>query len=66
MQKDHTFPPCGMECTAIDLIGTSSEFIPVIGEIMDIVWAPIAALLLHSLYPESVFKGIDHHQALDN
>ncbi|CAB9502285.1 Inherit from COG: Phosphoglycerate mutase [Seminavis robusta] len=41
------------QCIAIDCIGTSSELIPLIGEVTDVLWAPIAALLLRSLYPGS-------------
>ena len=37
-------------CILIDLIGTSSELIPLVGELSDIAWAPVAALLLRSLY----------------
>ena len=37
-------------CILIDTIGTSSELLPVIGEVTDVVWAPIAALLLRNLY----------------
>jgi len=37
-------------CIAIDLIGTSSELVPGIGELTDVVWAPIAAVILRSLY----------------
>lgn len=37
-------------CIVIDLIGTSSELIPVVGEISDVAWSPIAAYALRSLY----------------
>lgn len=37
-------------CIAIDVIGSSSEVIPVVGELTDVVWAPIAGTLLRSLY----------------
>jgi hypothetical protein len=37
-------------CLLIDTIGTSSEIIPFLGEVTDIVWAPIAGLLLRNLY----------------
>jgi hypothetical protein len=37
-------------CVAIDVIGTSSELVPLLGEVSDIVWAPIAALILRSLF----------------
>lgn len=40
-------------CIAIDIIGTSSELVPLVGEITDVVWAPIAALALRSLYGNS-------------
>lgn len=40
-------------CLAIDIIGTSSELLPIIGELTDVVWAPIAALSLRSLFQGS-------------
>mmetsp|Transcript_20739 Transcript_20739/g.31388 ORF Transcript_20739/g.31388 Transcript_20739/m.31388 type:complete len:255 (-) Transcript_20739:716-1480(-) len=37
-------------CLAIDVIGSSSEIVPILGELSDVVYAPIAAILLRSLY----------------
>jgi len=37
-------------CLMIDAIGTSSNLIPFVGEATDLVWAPIAAYTLRSLY----------------
>ena len=37
-------------CISIDVIGTSSELIPLVGELTDVAWAPIAALALRQLY----------------
>ena len=37
-------------CILIDIIGTSSELIPFVGELTDVAWAPIAALLLRNLF----------------
>lgn len=37
-------------CLLIDIIGSSNELIPVVGEVVDIVYAPIAALLLRQLF----------------
>jgi hypothetical protein len=37
-------------CIAIDILGTSSELIPIVGEFTDLVYAPIAATLLRSLF----------------
>jgi hypothetical protein len=41
-------------CIAIDVIGSSSELVPVLGEVTDVVWAPIAGLALRSLYGSNV------------
>ena len=40
-------------CLIIDILGTSSELLPIIGEITDIAYAPIAALALRSLFKGS-------------
>ena len=37
-------------CVAIDIIGSSNELVPVAGEIVDVIWAPLAATLLRSLF----------------
>lgn len=46
-------------CLLIDAIGTSSELIPFVGEATDVVWAPIAALGLRSLYGSNVVFGLE-------
>lgn len=46
-------------CILIDLIGTSSELLPIVGEISDIAWAPIAALALRSLYGSNVVFALE-------
>jgi hypothetical protein len=40
-------------CLTIDVIGTSSELIPFVGELTDIAYAPVAALALRSLFQGS-------------
>ena len=37
-------------CIIVDLIGTFSSVIPVVGEISDAVWAPISAIILFLLF----------------
>lgn len=37
-------------CVAIDIIGSSNELVPVVGEVVDVIWAPLAATLLRSLF----------------
>ena len=43
----------------IDVIGTSSELLPVVGEVTDIVWAPIAAVILQKLYNSNVLLVLE-------
>jgi hypothetical protein len=37
-------------CLTIDIIGSSSTLIPILGDASDLLWAPIAGLLLRSLF----------------
>jgi hypothetical protein len=37
-------------CLAVDIIGSSSELLPIVGEVTDVFYAPIAATILRSLY----------------
>ena len=46
-------------CIIIDIIGTSSELIPFVGEVTDLAWAPIAALVLRSLYGSNVVFALE-------
>ncbi len=39
-----------MVCLLIDSIGTISVAVPFFGEISDVIWAPIAATALRSIY----------------
>lgn len=46
-------------CIAIDLVGDSSELIPFVGEVTDFVWAPIAGLILRSLYGSNIVFALE-------
>jgi len=48
-----------LACIAIDIVGSSSELIPVLGEVTDIVWAPIAGILLRQLYGSNLLLGLE-------
>jgi len=37
-------------CILVDTVGASSELVPILGELTDVVWAPIAGLILRQLY----------------
>eukprot|EP00984_Skeletonema_dohrnii_P015096 scaffold6461_cov101-Skeletonema_dohrnii-CCMP3373.AAC.2 len=37
-------------CIVIDILGSANEAIPLVGELVDVVYAPIAALLLRQLF----------------
>jgi hypothetical protein len=46
-------------CIVIDGIGDSSFLLPGIGEIEDVVWAPLSAYILSALFGSNVVAGID-------
>ena len=46
-------------CIVIDMVGTSSGLVPIIGGLSDVIWAPIAALLLRSLYGSNVVFALE-------
>lgn len=43
----------------IDIIGTSSELLPVVGELTDVVYAPIAGLVLRNLYGSNILFALE-------
>lgn len=53
-RKYYNLPPPDFSrlliCVAIDIIGSSNELVPVVGEVVDVIWAPLAATLLRSLF----------------
>lgn len=46
-------------CLAIDIIGSSSEVVPILGELTDVVYAPIAATVLRNLYGSNILFGLE-------
>lgn len=40
-------------CICIDILGSANEAIPLVGELVDVIYAPIAALLLRQLFSGS-------------
>lgn len=48
-----------MASVVIDVLGYATYTIPVIGEVGDIIWAPVSAMLVYSLYGDSVFAAIN-------
>jgi len=46
-------------CIVIDVIGSSSGLLPIIGDLTDFIWAPLAALLLKSLYGSNVIFALE-------
>eukprot|EP00638_Chattonella_subsalsa_P011395 CAMPEP_0117787206 /NCGR_PEP_ID=MMETSP0948-20121206/6263_1 /TAXON_ID=44440 /ORGANISM="Chattonella subsalsa, Strain CCMP2191" /LENGTH=269 /DNA_ID=CAMNT_0005616303 /DNA_START=1 /DNA_END=810 /DNA_ORIENTATION=+ len=44
-------------CITIDLIGDSSFLLPGVGEVGDVVWGPIAALLLQAMFGSAIVSG---------
>jgi hypothetical protein len=46
-------------CLAIDIVGSSSEVVPILGELSDIVYAPVAATILRNLYGSNILFGLE-------
>lgn len=44
-------------CVAVDLLGDASFLIPGVGEVEDLVWAPIAALVMQQLFGSKVLTA---------
>ena len=42
-------------CIVMDLIGSGSYFIPILGEFTDVIWAPLSAVIF--LYTFGIKKG---------
>ena len=40
----------------MDAIGMLSFFIPAIGELSDVVWAPVSAFIIYKMYPGTIGK----------
>jgi hypothetical protein len=46
-------------CITIDVIGSSSEVVPIFGSLTDVVWAPIAGYALRTLYGSNVLFALE-------
>lgn len=46
-------------CILIDLVGDSSFILPGIGEVEDVVWAPISSFLMLQLFESNVVAGLE-------
>lgn len=46
-------------CLVVDVVGTSSEVVPLVGEVSDVLWAPVAGLILRSLYGSNVVFALE-------
>jgi uncharacterized protein involved in cysteine biosynthesis len=46
-------------CIAVDILGSSSELVPIMGEATDIIWAPLAGFILRSLYGSNILFALE-------
>ncbi|WP_291908521.1 hypothetical protein [Chitinophaga sp. CB10] len=47
---DKKYTPKLWICVVLDLLGCASYAVPVLGEVADIVWAPVAAIIFYRLF----------------
>lgn len=47
-------------CLVMDLIGCVSYAVPLLGEVSDVIWAPISAMVFYKLFggPVGMFGGL--------
>jgi hypothetical protein len=50
MNRSSSHQPSLLLCIVLDLIGYASYAVPVLGELGDILWAPISALIFYKLF----------------
>lgn len=66
------FTPALWICILMDLIGCASYAVPILGEVSDVIWAPISAIIFYRLFGgnlgsfgsafnfiEELFPGLD-------
>ena len=46
-----------MICVIMDLIGCASYIFPVVGEVTDILWAPVSAFIFYRMFGGSAFAA---------
>lgn len=58
MERKNT--PSLIVCLVMDLIGCLSYAVPLLGEVSDVVWAPISAIVFYRLFggPVGMFGGL--------
>lgn len=48
------FTPALWICILMDLIGCASYAVPVLGEVSDVIWAPISAIIFYRMFGGSM------------
>jgi hypothetical protein len=51
---ERKFTPALWACILMDLLGCASYAVPVLGEVSDVIWAPISAIIFYKMFGGSV------------
>jgi hypothetical protein len=51
---ERRFTPALWTCVVMDLIGCASYTVPVLGEVSDVIWAPISAIIFYRMFGSSL------------
>ena len=51
---ERKFTPALWICILMDLIGCASYAVPVLGEVSDVIWAPISAIIFYRMFGGSM------------
>lgn len=51
---ERKFTPALWACILMDLLGCASYAVPILGEVSDVIWAPISAIIFYRMFGGSV------------
>lgn len=51
---ERKFTPALWACIFMDLLGCASYAVPILGEVSDVIWAPISAIIFYRMFGGSV------------
>ena len=51
---ERKFTPALWACILMDLLGCASYAVPILGEVSDVIWAPISAIIFYRMFGGSI------------
>jgi hypothetical protein len=51
---ERKFTPALWACILMDILGCASYAVPILGEVSDVIWAPISAIIFYRMFGGSI------------